>query len=156
MKKINFNVFEKVKQILGFGFLLLLFAFIYITLKEKPSLILFIFLMTLVLIFFLNEIFGKNYYCGNEIIDTPYLFKKRIRNFSQISSIQKGYKRIVYISFSLDTSKKEWYSGVTRIEYTFQKEMLIEMLKKISESNPDVKFVDDKKILSLEEFIQIL
>ena len=62
----------------------------------------------------------------------------------------------MYICFSIDTSKKEWYSGVTRIEYTFQKEMLIEMLKKIYENNPCVKFVDGKKILSLEEFIQIL
>ena len=91
MKKISFNVFGKVKHIFGCGFFLLFISFFYIVDKQKSSMILFVSLFAMLLIFFLHSIFEKNYYCGNEITDTPDFFKKRTRNFSQIFIIEKGY-----------------------------------------------------------------
>ncbi|WP_191015873.1 hypothetical protein [Treponema zioleckii] len=155
MKKHYFNIFRKVK--LFFSFIVSVAAVVSIDVLDKKTVS---FVSLFFYVFFLVGgialLYEKNYYYGDEIIDTPKFFRKRIRKFSQIIAIEKGYDRTVYIHFLPNKTMKPIYSGKTVIEYAFQKKELIEMIKKIVLYNPNVKFIKNKVIVLREDFIKEL
>lgn len=154
MKKYNFNRFQKILRIFSCIFLLFIFIIMDVMVKHKMNFVdIFLYVMFLsFIIFFINE---QTYYHDKKVIDNPIIFK-RIRNISQIHSIEKNKGKEIFIHYYPDKNKKPIYSGTTVLKYSFQTESLIKVLEEIVKHNPEIKFVENARCVSFEEFLQNL